>query len=246
MAESVGIKVLHPGGLKSTRELSSMLGIQPDSHVLDVACGAGTTALYLADRYGCRVTGFDISDTLVEAASQNLAKHPRDGRVGFEVADANELPYPDNSFDVVVAQAFFVLVDAKERALKEIARVLRPGGCFGSLELGWLETPPPPVCEELARNTCNSIIPRVIEFDEWEYLFGCGNLTLLSTKKYPMTSSMWGMFEAEGLVNSTKVLYRMMRNQSVRKRMMTVQETFGKHHNYLGYAVSSYRKSVQG
>lgn len=242
MANTVGIKVLHPGGYKSTDELCSVLEIGEGSHVLDVACGTGTTALYLSNKYNCHVTGFDISDDLIEIAKKSLGKNVDAGKIKFEVADVLEMPYPDNSYDIVISQAFFVLIDEKEKALKELVRVLKPGGYLGSLELGWFKKPPKEVYEELVEKTCNSIIPRVMGFDKWEELFGSENLAHLATKKGPMTSSMLDMFATEGLINSIKIMLKMMGNSSIRKRMMNVQNTFGKYDDYLGYGIFSYRK----
>jgi ubiquinone/menaquinone biosynthesis C-methylase UbiE len=243
MSDTVGISVLHPGGYRATFELCSMLEINSGSQVLDVACGTGTTALYLSDKYGCDVTGFDISENLIAIAKKNLGKKNRDGKVRFEVADVLCLPYADNSFDVVIAQAFFVLTDEKDKAMKEIVRVLKPGGCFGSLELGWFRTPPAEIREELIHKTCNSIIPRVLRFDEWEALFSSAGLTLLKTKKHPMTSGMSEMFQTEGFINSTRVMFRMLADAGVRRRMMEVQNTFRKYNDYLGYGLFGCRKS---
>lgn len=242
MANTVGIKVLHPGGYKSTDELCSTLEIKESSHVLDVACGTGTTSLYLSDKYGCQITGFDISEDLIKIANKSLEQNDRDGKVKFEVANALELPYPDNSFDIVISQAFFILIDEKEKALKEIVRVLKPGGHFGSLELGWFKNPPVDAYEELVAKTCNNFIPRVVGFDEWEKFFSSEKLTHLATKKHPMTSSMLAMFATEGFFNSMKVMLKMMGNSSIRKRMMNVQKTFGKYNDHIGYGIFSYKK----
>ena len=242
MANTVGIKVLHPGGYKATDELCSTLKITKDSHVLDIACGTGTTSLYLSDKFGCQITGFDISDDLIKIANKSLEENDRGGKIKFEVANALEIPYPDNTFDVVISQAFFILIDEKEKALKEIARVLKPGGYFGSLELSWFKHPSKEAYEELREKACNDLIPRVVGFDQWEEFFGSEHLAHLATKKHPMTSSMLDMFETEGFYNSTKVMLKMMGNSSIRKRMMDVQNTFGKYDDYLGYGVFSYRK----
>jgi ubiquinone/menaquinone biosynthesis C-methylase UbiE len=243
MANMVGLKVLHPGGYKSTDELCATLAITERSHVLDVACGTGTTALRLSDKFNCQVTGFDMAANLIEIAQASLKSQPRAGKIKFEVANALQIPYPENSFDVVLSQAFFILIDEKEQALKEIVRVLKPGGYFGSLELGWFKSPPQAAYEELVEKTCNSFIPRVVGFDQWEAFFRSAGLKHLATKKYPMTSSMLEMFATEGFANSLKVMLKMLGNSSIRTRMMNVQKTFGKYNDYLGYGIFSYQKA---
>jgi ubiquinone/menaquinone biosynthesis C-methylase UbiE len=242
MANTIGITVLHPGGFKSTDALCSMLEIGEDSHVLDVACGVGTSALYLSDKYKCQITGFDISNELIQIAKNKLKERNRDHKIKFEVANALSLPYPDNSYDVIISQAFFILIDEKEKALKEIVRVLKPGGYFGSLELGWFKTPTHNVYTELIENTCNNFIPRVVGFDEWEKFFRLAKLMHLSTKRHPMTSRISEMFDTEGFYNSLKIICKMIGNSHLRKRMMNVQNTFGKYSDYLGYGIFGYRK----
>jgi ubiquinone/menaquinone biosynthesis C-methylase UbiE len=242
MANTVGLKVLHPGGYKSTKELCSMLDIGKDSHILDVACGVGTTSLFLSDNFGCQITGFDISENLIKKARQSLQENDRGGRVRFEVADAFQIPYPDNTFDIIISQAFFVLIDEKERALKEMVRVLKPGGYLGSLELGWLKKPSQEAFDELVEKTCNNLIPRAVSFNEWEEFFKSENLTHITTKIHPMTSSIFEMFETEGFINAMKVIFKMIGNASIRERMMNAQNTFGKYNDYLGYGVFSFRK----
>lgn len=133
MANTIGIKVLHPGGYQATDKLCSMLNLRNDSKVLDVACGAGTTSFYIHNKYNCDISGIDISENLIKIANNGLSNTKLQDKIRFKVADALELPFPDSSFDTVIAQAFFILIDDKEKAINEIYRVLKPNGYFGSL-----------------------------------------------------------------------------------------------------------------
>jgi ubiquinone/menaquinone biosynthesis C-methylase UbiE len=245
MANTVGINVLHPGGYKATNQLCSMLKMDEGSRVLDVACGKGTTTFYLAKRYGCPVTGFDISAELIATANRSLGKYNRAGQIIFDVADALDMPYADQSFDVVISQAFFILMDEKQKALKEIIRVLKPGGYLGSLELGWFKKPPRLVYDELVEKACTGIIPKVIGFQEWESFFASEKLTPVAMETHPMPAMPWSMldmFGTEGLANSLKIMRKMMGDAAVRNRMMTLQSTFSKYNDYIGYGIFGYRK----
>jgi SAM-dependent methyltransferase len=91
------------------------------SRVLDLACGPGHIAAAAAAR-GAEVVGVDISERMVELARE---RHPA---IGFEVGDAERLPFPSASFDAVLAGFVFNHLPSPEAAMAEIARVLAPGG----------------------------------------------------------------------------------------------------------------------
>lgn len=105
--------------------------------VLDVACGSGTAALVAARRY-CDVTGIDYVPMLIERARRRAAAEGFD--VDFQVADAQELPFADGSFDAVLSVYGVQFAPDQEKAASEMLRVCRPGGKIGlatPLPEGW-------------------------------------------------------------------------------------------------------------
>jgi arsenite methyltransferase len=125
----------HPGGLKLTGQLGRKLSLSPTSRVLDVACGKGTTAVFLAKAFGCEVFGVDYGDRNIEAA-RSLARTEHVGaRVQFERSDAETLPFSDESFDVVICECAFCTFPEKAAAAREFFRVLRRGGRAGISDL---------------------------------------------------------------------------------------------------------------
>jgi SAM-dependent methyltransferase len=90
--------------------------------VLEVGCGWGELACWMADEVGADVVAIDLSPHMVELA--------RSHGVAAQVADVQSLPFDDGSFDVVVAAWMLYHVPDRERAASEVARVLRPGGTF--------------------------------------------------------------------------------------------------------------------
>ena len=242
MANTIGIKVLHPGGYQATEKICSMSNLDENSYVLDLACGAGTTSFYLFKKYNCKITGIDISESLIADATKRLTNSGKNTKINFEVADALKLPFPDNSFDAVIAQAFFILIDDKEKALQEIYRVLKPGGFFGSLELSWFKIPPKEAYNELLEKTCNTFIPRMMTFEEWEKFFRSCGFKHIETIKNPMPSGMLKMAKTEGFLNFLNIMFKMMTNNKNRKRMMDVQNTFEKYDDYLGYGIYVLKK----
>ena len=101
------------------------LGLQPGIRVLDVACGTGNSAIPAA-RAGAKVTGVDIAANLLEQARKRAAAEHLDLR--FDEGDAEGLPYPDRSFDVVVSMFGAMFAPRPERVAEEFLRVCRPGG----------------------------------------------------------------------------------------------------------------------
>ena len=97
----------HPGRLQLTERLGTMLDLQPGHIVLDVASGLGTSAIYLAQRFGCQVVGVDFSIHIVEQASANAAEAGISQLVQFKQGDAERLPFEDGSFDVLICECAF-------------------------------------------------------------------------------------------------------------------------------------------
>ena len=106
-------------------EFIARLGIAPGARVLDVACGSGNLAIPAARR-GAHVTGVDIATNLLEeararAASERLA-------IQFDEGDAEQLPYAEHSFDVVVSMFGVMFAPRPDVAADELVRVARSGG----------------------------------------------------------------------------------------------------------------------
>ncbi len=92
----------HPGGTALTAYLGAALRLWPGQRVLDVAAGQGTSAIHLAQRFGCSVLGIEYSPVAVERAIQAAQTAGVAHLVTFEQGDAEQLPVPAASFDVVV------------------------------------------------------------------------------------------------------------------------------------------------
>ncbi len=142
-AAQVGL-TKHMGGLEATEEMVAQCHIDAGKLVLDVGCGVGMTACYLAKRHGARIVGIDILPGMIE---QSIARAQREGvadRVTFEVGDVQGLAFDDGRFDAVITESVMIFPPEKQRAIEACARVTRPGGYVGLNEFTWLKTPPPP------------------------------------------------------------------------------------------------------
>ncbi len=124
-------ETLHPGGLALTERLTKLLRLGSTHHVLDVAAGFGTSALFLARTVGCRVDGLDLSHPNLGRAERSAQEAGLDGTVRFFAGDADALPYRDGVFDAVLSECALCTFPDKGKAAREIFRVLAPGGRLG-------------------------------------------------------------------------------------------------------------------
>src|SRR5712664_1450899 len=91
----------HTRGILATADLATVAGLEPSTRVLDLGCGIGGPARYLAATFGCRVTGIDLSPSFIDAATWLTARCGLSDRVTFQVGNALHLPFEDAAFDVV-------------------------------------------------------------------------------------------------------------------------------------------------
>ncbi len=137
-----------------------------DADVLEVGCGGGNIWHENLDRIppGWRLTLTDFSPGMVDAARAVLGD-----RAEYAVADVQELPFADASFDAVIANHMLFHIEDRSRALAELARVLRPGGTFRATSIGLdhlrelRELVPPPPDSQWAKTRERFTIEQVAE-----------------------------------------------------------------------------------
>ena len=110
--------------------LCESVDLRAGERVLDVACGSGNASLAAARRF-CRVVGVDYVPALLDQARQRALAEGLD--VAFREGDAEALPFPDGSFDVVLSTCGAMFAPDQERTADELLRVCRPGGRIGML-----------------------------------------------------------------------------------------------------------------
>jgi ubiquinone/menaquinone biosynthesis C-methylase UbiE len=141
-----GVGGAHPGGIELTKEIFKNENINRFSYVLDIGCGTGQTAAYLAYTYGAKVTGMDINPLMVDKAVSRMRSNRLPVRIFH--GSVEEIPFPNQSFDIIVCESVLSFVD-QPKAFSEIYRVLRPGGRFIAIELTVNEPLEPELEEEI-------------------------------------------------------------------------------------------------
>ncbi len=116
--------------------LVSRMALRPGNLVLDVCTGTAGVALEIADHHDGRIVGLDVSHLMLEAGLRAVEKKSLDGRVQLLQGRAEHLPFPDETFDAVVFTYLLRYVQDPDATIRELSRVLKPGGELLSLEFG--------------------------------------------------------------------------------------------------------------
>lgn len=144
----------HPGGPALTRKLANAVLVQRNSTVLDIASGGGESARVMARHFGCDVTGVDYSSDNCARANSISSQDGLADKTRFVEGDAEELPFADNCFDIVISECSLCIFPNRAQALAEMHRVLRPGGRFGISDVILNEEVPPSLADLLGYVIC--------------------------------------------------------------------------------------------
>ena len=209
-AAEVGL-TKHIGSLEATEALLELCHIGKGSYVLDVGCGVGATACWLARRYGCRVMGVDILPRMVERSQERARREKVADRVEFKVADAQDLPFEDNLFDAVLTESVTAFPADKQKAVNEYTRVAKPGGYVGLNETAWLKLPPPPEVTAWAAQEVGATV-KPLPPDEWAGLLQVAGMREIVSKTYAINlqDEGKGIVQRYGFGGVLRVMGRML------------------------------------
>lgn len=231
-----------PGGKQSIAILLQNTFLRPESKVLDVGCNTGFVTFEIASVVGSFVTGLDISENMIKTANNFLDRHYKNlkNRVNFMVGDAMKLPFPDNSFDLVVSGGSTVFVNSVPKAITEYSRVVKPWGFIGDINFYFHKNPPNKLIERL-----NSLVG--INIQKWDINYWINNY-----KKTGLEIYFYSENKAEP-VTDLKILdycsylvkdkdWSSDVKEYTRKRLIDIYKLFNEEHKYLAYSVFVLRK----
>ncbi|MCJ7571048.1 MAG: class I SAM-dependent methyltransferase [Candidatus Thermoplasmatota archaeon] len=245
MAKHVGMTVIHPGGFEATNTLLKYLNITSNSKVIDIACGKGTTAMLIAEKYGCNVAAIDIDEKLIEEANYLTKKKGLESKITYYVGDALKLPFNDNEFDVAISQAMLVLVDDKIKAIQEANRVIKKGGAAGWLELSWKKEVTKNFIEKVSTVICAYCMTNVTTFDGWKKTFidaGINNLNIIPLDFSPTNGGFISMVKDEGFFRTLSIMYNIMKNKEIKNRMKIMNNFFKENSDIFGCGIYYFNK----
>lgn len=172
--------------------------VKNPQNILDVGCGIGGSTLYLAEKYQAQATGITLSTVQANRATERAITAGLTSQVSFEVANALNTPFADNSFDLVWSLESGEHMPDKTKFLQECYRVLKPGGQL--IMATWCHRPTNSLAGELTRDEKHHLeeiyrvycLPYVISLPEYEAIArDCGFVNLKSDDWSQAVAPFW-------------------------------------------------------
>ncbi|GMU23495.1 MAG: SAM-dependent methyltransferase [Phycisphaerae bacterium] len=239
----MGKKLLRPGGRRATEQLFELAGLEPGQRVCEIATNRAVTAIELAERFGVRVDGVDASPEFLALARDNIAAHALADRIQVHVGKGHELPFEDNTFDRVTAEAVVTMLPPEQKlaTLREAARVLRPGGCLVIHELAWSQSDKA-IRADLVKTIQHAAWP--MTDDEWRSILAQAGLSFADSRTGEMSlMSPTGLLRDEGVGGVVRILWNILRTPGARTRFKSMARFFRLHREGFHYIVLKATKS---
>ena len=242
----------HLGGLKATDKLIELCKIQKTSNILDVGCGVGQTPCYIARKIGAKVTGIDINSKMIQRSKERANREGIKDRTDFMVMDAQNLIFPDNTFDAVITESITAFPSDKQKAAQEYARVTKQGGYVGLNESTWLKNPQPlEIIEWVSQEVGAQVKPQTKE--EWIFLLENAGLEMqkIEIRKIQIQDEAKGIIRRYGYLGMVMSLFRALKmyiiNPDYRQFVKKVQDrgiTPANLEEYFGYGLYIAKKNI--
>jgi len=153
------------------KKLLKLVATKEFSTVLDIACGTGDLSIEFLKRTKSKVTAVDISDQMIEICKMKVAKQKNSENFNSMVADVKDLPFGDNSFDLVSISFGFRNFDDHDKSIKEIIRVLNPSGRLVVMEFFKSEFISKNILFRFYMQKVMPIIGNIISGHKWAYSY---------------------------------------------------------------------------
>jgi ubiquinone/menaquinone biosynthesis C-methylase UbiE len=122
---------IHSGGAATTEVLAKALELKPGQHVLDICSALGAPARHIAGKYGVKVTGLDMTKTMLKKAQERTEAAKLTHLIDYVEGNAVDLPFHKDTFDIIWGQEAWCYVTDKPRMIEEAFRVAKPGAKMG-------------------------------------------------------------------------------------------------------------------
>ena len=235
----LGKKRLRPGGITATNWLIEQGRFTAETKVLEVACNMCTTSIELAQTFGCQIEGVDMDPKALDKARANIQKAGLENKITVQQANAMKLPFPDNSFDVVINEAMLTMLrgQAKEKAIAEYYRVLKPGGRLLTHDVAYEDQALEGLLAELSQTIHVNVEP--LSVTKWQALYRQLGFSEVTASYGPMTlMSPKGMIKDEGFFGALRIVRNGLKKENRKqfKSMFTFFNQTGKDLRYIAVA----------
>lgn len=153
------------GGIKTVHEVAINSFLNENKKVLEIGSNTGFTTINLSLLTGCSGHGIDVNDNSIEESNRLAKVHGIQNKVKFSKADATNLPFQDESFDVVWCSNVTSFIKDKEKAIGEYLRVLKQNGILVFVPIYYLEEPPKELIKEVSKAIASDL--KVYSKQDW-------------------------------------------------------------------------------
>lgn len=229
-----------PGGKDSIRILVQNCFITKDSKVLDVGCNTGYVSFEIAHLAKCSVVGVDINENMIKAVKKIRKKNPLGHLTEFKVADATNLPFQKEIFDVVVSGGSTAFVKYKTKAIEEYKRVLKQWGFIADINFFYRMKPPISLLKKMS-----SILD--IKIEPWDINYWINLYKESGLEKYFIHVSRIRPVSSQAIEEycSTMASEKRLSQDTkleLKKRLLKIMVVFNENHRYLDYGIFVFRK----
>lgn len=213
------------GGWKGTDRLIELLNIKDmeKPKILEVGCATGYITRYIAQKFDCEIIGVDLSQLLLDIAEEESGKLNLNN-ISFLCANVENLPFPDNTFDIVYGEAITALVSDPLKVLREYYRVLKPGGKIATLDLFMKKSLSDEFVEETNEIMSNVIGTRIKirTLQEWKQIFKESGFNIIKIHDYyeDLFKRNYSLCKKVKLI--FKLLYFMIVSKEIRQKMFPI------------------------
>ncbi len=229
-----------PGGKDSIRVLVQNCFVTKDSKVLDVGCNTGYISFEIARLAKCSIVGVDISENMIKSAKKIKKKDPLGHLMEFKVADAMNLPFQKETFDIVVSGGSTAFIENKIKAIREYKRVLKQWGFIADINFFYKMKPPTPLLKKL-----NYILG--IKIEPWNKNYWTSLYEGADLERYFIYENHIKPVPRQTVENYCAAMSKEKRLSStiekeLKKRLIKTMSVFNENHKYLNYGIFIYRK----
>lgn len=228
-----------PGGKKMLRLMTQNTFMIPNCKVLHIGSNTGSSTMEIAHLAKCHVIGVDKNKTMINCARSINKNDSYFPYVNFITADAQNLPFGDDKFDLVFSAGSMAFINNKLKAIQELIRVTKFWGFIADIVMFYHQKPPQKLINEMNKEMDIKIEPWDLSF--WQKLYlkeGLENYYEYTEKMQPKTIAEVKNYCKIITNNISDIATR----QEARKRLLVLMKLFNKNHKFLSCGLLIFRK----